>query len=498
MPAILVGMKKRADILIAMIGLAFWWPFLRNSITGFVLTVPSSDALLRQSVFCVFMVVAAISCVIGSLLCSQRVGHQLVPRFSGLFPAAVVAVGIGTSVSSLLAVALEGDAHFVAQLVCAVIMAGAYVLLPVAWGSYIYERMRDVRGVLVLLLSSYALSFVIGYLSYLPEPFTYIRPVGAPAISAIAWYVCGVLARRNEGCQACGGFGPADTQQAKGAMRNLYGLTLVFFLVSSIATGFINTGSVAYVPSGSTLVRDTLALALAVCLLVAVAVLARPDRDPLLVRLHFLLIALLGVVLFGGVFIATFLGDELFAWGTGLMQASKSGFSLVLLELVLVRAGRDVSLRSLAHAMPLFVLPTLASSVISYVAVPLVVDAFGITYEGFWGTLSLTMGFALGVFLFVYLSSLAIRGAEPPVSAVSSDDGHTGWDPVLEAGLSHDLTAREQEILALLLKGNTYRKIAELLGVSENTVQFHAKNIYRKFDVHTKQQLIDCVEGYGA
>ena len=170
----------------------------------------------------------------------------------------------------------------------------------------------------------------------------------------------------------------------------------------------------------------------------------------------------------------------------------------MLLELVLVRAGRDVSLRSLAHAMPLFVLPTLASSAISYVAVPLVVDAFGITYEGFWGTLSLTMGFALGVFLFVYLSSLAIRGAEPPVSAVSSDDGHAGWDPVLEAGLSHDLTAREQEILALLLKGNTYRKIAELLGVSENTVQFHAKNIYRKFDVHTKQQLIDCVEGYGA
>lgn len=190
------------------------------------------------------------------------------------------------------------------------------------------------------------------------------------------------------------------------------------------------------------------------------------------------------------------MGSDLFAWGTGLMQASKSCFSLVIFELVLLAANRSRSLPAIARSMPLFVLPTLASSCISYVVVPVVVEVFGITYKGFWGTLSLTMGFALGVFLFVYLSSLAIRGVPAAGAVASGASGAAGRDPVLAAGASHDLTAREREILALLVKGNTYRKIAELLGVSENTVQYHSKNIYRKFDVHTKQQLIDCVGRY--
>jgi DNA-binding NarL/FixJ family response regulator len=47
------------------------------------------------------------------------------------------------------------------------------------------------------------------------------------------------------------------------------------------------------------------------------------------------------------------------------------------------------------------------------------------------------------------------------------------------------LTEREQEILALLVKGHTYKRIAAELGVSYATVNKHVSNVYVKLRVHS-------------
>jgi DNA-binding NarL/FixJ family response regulator len=47
------------------------------------------------------------------------------------------------------------------------------------------------------------------------------------------------------------------------------------------------------------------------------------------------------------------------------------------------------------------------------------------------------------------------------------------------------LTDREQEILALLVKGQTYKRIAADLGVSFATVNKHVTNVYAKLRVHS-------------
>lgn len=52
------------------------------------------------------------------------------------------------------------------------------------------------------------------------------------------------------------------------------------------------------------------------------------------------------------------------------------------------------------------------------------------------------------------------------------------------------LTERESEITALLLQGKTYKAIAAELFVSENTVKTHVKNIYSKYNVQSKVELI--------
>jgi DNA-binding NarL/FixJ family response regulator len=59
---------------------------------------------------------------------------------------------------------------------------------------------------------------------------------------------------------------------------------------------------------------------------------------------------------------------------------------------------------------------------------------------------------------------------------------------------SHDpdaLTDRELEVLELLVQGVTSnRKLASQLGVSENTVKFHVRNILDKLHLHNRAQVV--------
>lgn len=60
---------------------------------------------------------------------------------------------------------------------------------------------------------------------------------------------------------------------------------------------------------------------------------------------------------------------------------------------------------------------------------------------------------------------------------------------VSDLSVSGQLTKRESEIAALLLKGKSYRVISAELQVSENTVKTHVKNIYAKAGVRNKTEL---------
>jgi len=50
----------------------------------------------------------------------------------------------------------------------------------------------------------------------------------------------------------------------------------------------------------------------------------------------------------------------------------------------------------------------------------------------------------------------------------------------------NDLTARELEILQLVLAGKTNQKIARDMFISVKTVEFHLDKIYRKLGVQTR------------
>lgn len=56
-----------------------------------------------------------------------------------------------------------------------------------------------------------------------------------------------------------------------------------------------------------------------------------------------------------------------------------------------------------------------------------------------------------------------------------------------------DLSKRESEVASLLLQGKTYRTIAGELFISENTVKYYVKNIYSKFNIQSRAELIDII-----
>lgn len=64
-----------------------------------------------------------------------------------------------------------------------------------------------------------------------------------------------------------------------------------------------------------------------------------------------------------------------------------------------------------------------------------------------------------------------------------------GAGPAAASGLAL-LTPREQLILTRISQGFSYGEIAELEGVSRNTVHTHIKNIYSKLSVHSRTEAV--------
>ncbi|MDD2497644.1 MAG: helix-turn-helix transcriptional regulator [Desulfitobacteriaceae bacterium] len=57
-----------------------------------------------------------------------------------------------------------------------------------------------------------------------------------------------------------------------------------------------------------------------------------------------------------------------------------------------------------------------------------------------------------------------------------------------------NLSERESQVASLLLQGKTYKTIAGELVISENTVKYYVKNIYSKFGIQSRTELIDIIQ----
>lgn len=107
---------------------------------------------------------------------------------------------------------------------------------------------------------------------------------------------------------------------------------------------------------------------------------------------------------------------------------------------------------------------------------------------------------AMAVVLMVTPSSRLWRVMLEGIDAVESSalDAQEGYvRRCAELSEAYHLTAREAEILLLLGRGHTSSFVADELTVAESTVRSHRKNIYRKLDVSSREELFKLLDGEG-
>lgn len=86
-----------------------------------------------------------------------------------------------------------------------------------------------------------------------------------------------------------------------------------------------------------------------------------------------------------------------------------------------------------------------------------------------------------------------------PDDASASERAETLFSSFIESRCAKlaehgNLTPRESEILVLLGRGHGYAYIAEMLYISEATVRTHARNIYRKLDITSQEDLLGLID----
>ncbi|WP_172623332.1 response regulator transcription factor [Arabiibacter massiliensis] len=95
---------------------------------------------------------------------------------------------------------------------------------------------------------------------------------------------------------------------------------------------------------------------------------------------------------------------------------------------------------------------------------------------------------------FAYLFLFNERSMMRLLGGPSGDDRRPFRARCEQVAREHELTAREAEIMVLVAKGRSTPRIQKQLGLTAGTVNTHLAHLYRKLDVHDKQELIDLLE----
>lgn len=270
-------------------------------------------------------------------------------------------------------------------------------------------------------------------------------------------------------------------------LNHLVFVTILFF-------GFVQGTSLALTDLPSTQLSFDLAPLALAALLVVPLVLKRPLNADILFSVCALL-ALAGIFLLP----STHYADSLAAVGAGaFLNAGFACFYLLLLLIVgsIIARNPQGSVTASSLVLGLTWTGVGAGASLGHGSLFLVDgNAEAVT----WLSLALIMAFAS--YCFVALKRFSFEEAIRGIKTAQAVLAPTAPAPILKENSDavaerFQLTKREKEVFSLLATGRSVGVICEKLGISINTVRFHAKNIYLKLEVHSQQELIDLVESF--
>lgn len=479
-------------VIMGVLGFALYWPTLRQFEFAAVLGGYADPAQANRGALLAVLVALAVLCV-GAVLLRRRVE----PLFARPSAAPVALCCAGTLGAFLLALAPGlGGFEPLAFGVGAAAVALGYVALTLVWASSLLAM--DGRSALLVMVIGYAFGSLAPLTDLASQGaafgFTLLAPVG----SAAAWLLC-----RPDGASV--GRAP---DYSLGGLRRLP-LLLVVMIAIFLFAGRVTVGAFVSLEAQIALLVRVVDVAVAFGFMGVMLVLIRgkgPEDWAPSIKVAWVLLALVAIA---GMLLMLAGLSRYFVVGEGLVAAAFNCFEL-LLWILLVRLARERALSvallfcfvfCICKVVPVFCGKLLAPWMTALVGSP---EATGFI------PLLLVLVFLLIAATFVFLAfGGAIWGSGGAEVAAPRPDGKesSGSDvpaasvptgPVSEERVRlYGLTPRELEVMGCVLRGYSYQKTAAEMGLSLSTVQSHAKNLYRKCGVHTKDELVEWVHGRG-
>lgn len=493
-----MGTMKRLldkERLLVIVGMTFFWALFRHqTVMQRMFPVEGTVALgdIEASQFAVFLAVLFGFGALAFLL-ARRIERFLVEHKVGtLACSALGTLGIvmGTT---------EEFSSPVAFWVCTLLFTVGFLALYLSWASY-FSRHYSLETIFVLSIS-YLLSLLLFTVakSLFPALLVFLVEL-LPLACGLCLYLLP---------QAEGGF---EERSAKAIPRYklLYVvLFIAFLLVGSVTRGIVdgmNGFSTASMPY-SMRRAISLLLAVAICLICAyryykftkgiagAGVLkgaglqkreyAEGERLTLLCWIFFVLLFFVGM--------AVIVASQSYALGGHIVVVARSGLDF-LLWILLCGIAASERVRTCRLFLVCGVLTEIASWTISYLIVPLAATESQEFFSSLGGRSILLSLFFLLALLTLTFGALSLN-RESMAASETVPDAKREWPDAIapEVVGRYGLSKREAEVAWLYGQGYSLSKVASRLYISTGTAQTHIKSIYRKLDIHSRNELIEIV-----
>lgn len=517
------GRARTLVIACSIVGMACWWPFFRNSFLGMVIygdAAPTDATMLYFAAIGTLAVFSFISFFTSRMLSAS-------PHILGIgaFGFAALFMVCGTT---LKYANVQGALGLFAAFGSMIFVSLAAGCLALFW--FVAARRMPINRAFAIFTASFFISFCIPYIAHFYGQeamwWSNMTSLLVSALCAVATIALFPACRwdREEA-----GFDRAYDMDA----REMVAVLILFLIAGSIFRGAFSQGVLDYSPGSETEFRYIEALAFSAAVMVVSFFTASHRSFFTIAWMVFALVFLIGLLILSAI------DYSVVEAGVSTVITART-FLVLLLWTVLVQATREESdseaLRKVSIYFVLIeALALLLTGVVSQLAWHFGWAGFGERTFALWMAIALVLG------SFVYLGKLILArpkdfvsfeahhaladNSEEVFEPSSNSDGGQSTSRVrtamrasqsvealaLERGaivgeaarkaacarIAHryGLTERESDVLFSISQGHSVKKIAEVLFISTGTVQSHVKRLYRKTECHSRQDIIDLVDG---
>lgn len=354
-----------------------------------------------------------------------------------------------------------------------VFLALSFVLLTLSWGL-ILSRFGTNRIYAVLAFSLF-LSFFLYNLEDVSGFIGMILPVTAPLISALCQLPCqsGDTGKRT------------NLRMPVRIDSRLFVVILSFVLATGLIRWVLYREVLSFIPQGtSILFINGISMASS---LVILFVFYRNENFRWASYLTWIIYTL---ICFSGLLLMAFQNPGQTDIGGSIVLMSRANFGFLLFILFVAHTLHGES-DKVVQCFAGYALIDAAANVLSFMLIPEILSALSIEFSDTTAAMSVLIILIIIGVSFVFFARATFHYLHKG-DLIDSEAGEDMLDEKVLAYAEHtQLSAREKEVLALIYRGFTFNKIAEVLFISPNTVTTHAKSIYKKLHVHSKQELID-------